>query len=68
MLNLEQLNLQYVTNDAGQRSAVILPLEQFYQLLEDLADLAIVAERRAEYTVAHDEVKDALRGDGILRD
>ena len=68
MLSIEQLNLQYVTNDAGQRSAVIVPLDQFYRLLEDLADLAIVAERREEHTVNHDHVKEALRRDGLLRD
>ena len=32
MLSIDQLNLQYVTNYAGQRSAVIVPIDQFYRL------------------------------------
>ena len=68
MLTIESLNLQYVTNDAGQRSAVIVPLDQFYQLLEDIADLAVVAERREEYSITHEQVKETLRRDGLLHD
>jgi hypothetical protein len=54
MLNMEQSNLQYVTNEAGEKTAVILPISEFEELLEDLQDLAAVAERRAEPTISHD--------------
>ncbi|MFH1635044.1 MAG: type II toxin-antitoxin system HicB family antitoxin [Chloroflexota bacterium] len=39
---------QYIVDSAGQRTAVILPIQQYELLLEDLHDLAVVAERREE--------------------
>ena len=48
MLALNELQAQYITDDAGKRSAVVIPIEQFNQLLEDISDLAVMAERREE--------------------
>jgi hypothetical protein len=59
---IEELKVQYITNDEGQRSAVVIPIEQFNQLLEDLADLAVIAERRDEPTISHAELKTMLSG------
>ena len=39
MLDLKQLKPQYVTNEAGERTAIILPIEEFQELLEDVEDL-----------------------------
>jgi len=36
---------QYVTDAAGHQTGVILPLGEYTELLEDLDDLATVAER-----------------------
>jgi PHD/YefM family antitoxin component YafN of YafNO toxin-antitoxin module len=49
--------LQYLTNKEGEKTAVIVPLEDFIKFMEDMEDLAAVAERREE-----------LRKDGILHD
>ena len=62
------LPVQYVTNEKGERTAVLLNLSDFEQLMEDLHDLAIVAERRDEPTIPHDEFVANLRKDGILQD
>ncbi len=59
---------QYVTDSLGRKTAVILPIEEYGELLEDLADLAVVAERREEPTVPHDKVLEELRNDGPLSD
>lgn len=61
-----QLREQYVIDAKGKKTAVLLPLERYEMLLEDLHDLAIVAERREEETVSLDEVKQRLREDGLL--
>lgn len=61
-----QLREQYVIDAKGKKTAVLLPLERYEMLLEDLHDLAIVAERREEETVSLDEVKRRLREDGLL--
>ncbi len=66
MVDLKQLEVQYVTNQAGERTAVILAWAKFQTLLEDLEDLAAVAERRAEPVIPHDELLAELRQDGLL--
>ncbi len=66
MINIEKLALSYVTNQSGEKTAVILPLKQFEELLEDIEDLAIVAERRDEPTISHEDVISELKQDGIL--
>lgn len=58
--------LQYVIDKAGSRTAVILPIAEFEELLEDLDDLAAVAERRDEPTVSHEEFVAELKRDGKL--
>lgn len=68
MLKLKELQVQYITDDAGVKSAVILPIEQFQELLEDLEDLAVVAERREEPTITHEELLAQLKQDGLLSD
>jgi hypothetical protein len=52
--------MQYVTNDAGKKTAVILPIEEFEELLEDIDDLAVLAERRDEPSLPHAEVLSKL--------
>ena len=63
---MRQDNLQYVTNQAGEKTAVILPIDEFEELLEDLQDLAIVAERRGEPSVSHEELLAELKRDGLI--
>ncbi len=59
---------QYIINDTGQKTAVILPINEYMELLEDLHDLAIVVERREEPTVSHEALLAELKRDGILSD
>ena len=66
MTQIRELQAQYVTNEAGEKTAVILPIEEFWELLEDLEDLAALAERRDEPTISFDEVKKRLKNDGLL--
>jgi hypothetical protein len=57
---------QFVVDHEGNRTAVIVPVEEYEQLLEDLHDLAVIAERRDEETLDFEEVKRRLRDDGLL--
>ena len=66
MLDLKGLHAQYVTNEAGERVSVILPLVDFQALLEDIEDLAAVADRRKEPTVSHEKLVEELKKDGLL--
>ena len=57
---------QYVVDAKGKKTAVILAIEDYEQLLEDLHDLAIVAERRVEQPISLAELKKRLNGDETL--
>ena len=54
MPEVSELNVQYITDQMGKKTAVILPIAEFEELLEDLADLVVVAERRDEPTISHE--------------
>jgi hypothetical protein len=45
---------------------VVLPIQEYQELLEDMEDLAALAERRDEPTVSHDELIAGLQRDGVL--
>jgi hypothetical protein len=58
--------VQYLTDEQGERTAVVLPLEEYEKLLEDLDDLAVIAERRNEPTIPHEQFVAELKRDGII--
>jgi hypothetical protein len=60
--------VQYVTDESGQKVSVLLPVQQFNELMEDIEDLAAVAERREEPPLTHEQVLEELKRDGFLHD
>ena len=65
MIN-KDLALNYITNEAGEKTAVILPIAQFEQLLENIEDLATVAQRRDEPTISHEDLLSELKQDELI--
>ncbi|MDP2767324.1 MAG: hypothetical protein Q8O41_07735 [Candidatus Methanoperedens sp.] len=63
---MQKFKEQYIVNEKGKKTAAILPIEKYEELLEDLHDIAIVAERRDEPTITIEELKERLRKDGLL--
>ena len=57
---------RYVDDEKEEKKAVILPIEEHEKLLEDLHDLAVIAERKDEQMVPLDEIIENLRKQGIL--
>jgi hypothetical protein len=57
---------EYVVKN-GKPTAVILPLAEYEELLEDLHDLAVIARRKDEPTIPLDEVKRRLKKHGAVR-
>jgi PHD/YefM family antitoxin component YafN of YafNO toxin-antitoxin module len=57
---------QFVVDAKGKKTGVILPLKRYQKLMEDLHDLAVVAERRAEAPITFEEMKRRLKKDGVL--
>jgi len=68
MLDVKQLEIRYVTNKAGDKMEVIMPIDDFRELMEDIEDLAAVAERREEPTIPHEKLLAELKEDGLLQD
>ena len=68
MINLQEMSVQYVTDTSGARNAVILSLDTFNALIEDIQDLATVAERLDEPTISHQQLMKVLKADGFLSD
>jgi hypothetical protein len=66
MSSIPVFHPEYVTDGDGNKKAVILPIAEYEELLEDLHDLAIVAERRNEPTVSDDQLTAELKRDGLL--
>ncbi len=52
---------QYLINAKGKKTGVILTLKQYRMLMEDLHDLAVVAERRKEKPISLTEMKRRLK-------
>ncbi|MFH1481786.1 MAG: hypothetical protein ABIG67_10995 [Pseudomonadota bacterium] len=65
-MKLKDLNPRYITNDSGEKISVILPISEFQELLEDIEDLATVAERRDEPTMSHEQLIMELKRDGLI--
>jgi PHD/YefM family antitoxin component YafN of YafNO toxin-antitoxin module len=58
--------VQYLTNDKGQKKAVVIPFEDYQELIEDLHDLSVIAERKDEPTISSSELKKRLKANGKL--
>ena len=37
---------KYIVDEKGNKSAVVLPIEEYNELLEDIHDLSVIAERK----------------------
>jgi hypothetical protein len=59
---------EYITDTEGNRKGVILPIEEYEELMEDIADLAVLAERREEPTISHEDLVADLKRNGYLPD
>jgi len=57
---------QYIVDSKGRKTGVLLSLEQYERLLQDLHDLVVVAERRDEKAISFNELKRRLKKDGLL--
>ena len=68
MDTMPQFHPEYVTDSNGNKKAVILPIEEYEDLLEDLQDLAVSADRKQEATISHEQLLAELNKDGLLPD
>ncbi len=57
---------RFITNETGEKMAVILDIEEYRKLLADLEDLRLIAERKDESSIPLDQVKKDLKANGLL--
>jgi hypothetical protein len=60
------MTTQFLTDDRGQKVAVVIPIADYESLMEDVSDLAAVAERRDDDRISLAELKEQLTSDGLL--
>ena len=62
---MSELRERHVVDRKGRKVAVVIPIKDYRRLLEDLHDLAVVAERRDEPTISLVELRRRLRAEGL---
>ncbi|MCA9932141.1 MAG: hypothetical protein KC419_26840 [Anaerolineales bacterium] len=60
--------IQFVTNSAGEKTAVMLDLKIYGELWEDIYDVLLAKERENEPRESLEDVKELLKADGKLDD
>lgn len=60
---MASIEKQFVVDEAGRKSAVLVPIDDYEVLLADLNDLALIAERRNEPTEPFDVVRARLEAE-----
>jgi len=66
MRSAPNMSTEFITDSNGKKKAVILSIAQYEELMEDLQDLAVMAERREEPTIPHTDVVAELKRNGYL--
>ena len=58
--------VQFITDNQGEKKGVIMDISDYQSLMEDIEDLAACAERRHEGTISHEDFLRELKEDGII--
>lgn len=57
---------RFIVDKNGKKRAVVLDIEEYQQLLEDLEDLRVIAERKKEPSVSLKELEKRLKQHALL--
>ena len=63
---MQSFTPKFITDEHGTKQSVVLSISVFQELVEDLEDLAAVAERREEPKTSHAEFLKELKIIGLL--
>ena len=56
-MELPMVEPKYIIDSDGNKTDVLLPYEDYIELMEDLEDLKALTDRKDEETIDHEEVK-----------
>ena len=60
------MDTKFIVDESGIKKAVILPVEDYEELLEDIHDLTVIADRKDEPTISLEDLKKRLKADGLI--
>jgi PHD/YefM family antitoxin component YafN of YafNO toxin-antitoxin module len=60
-MRIQEPAAEYIVDKKGHKKAVLLSVKQYDQLMEDLHDLSLVAERKNEKNLSLEEMKRRLK-------
>jgi hypothetical protein len=52
--------LQYIITESGTKISVVLPIEEYEKMAEDIHDLAVLAEQKEENSISLSDMKHLL--------
>jgi len=58
--------VQHIIDASENKIAVVAPIDEYNEVLEEPHDLAVIAERRNEPTVSFEGIKKRLKERGVL--
>lgn len=64
MIDISKLHPSYLTDEAGNRVSVVLPLDEFEAFLEDISDRIALAEAVREPAMSHEDFMKELEAEG----
>ena len=53
-------SVHFITNESGEKISVVLPIDEYKKMIEDLHDLAVIAQRNDEGTISLADMKKQL--------
>ncbi len=65
---MAQVKKQFLVDENGEKTSVLLPIQEYEALMEDIQDLAVIAERRDEPRMPVDAVKERLGRKAVRRE
>jgi len=58
---------QYVIDEDGKKISIVLSIDEYDKMIEDIHDLAVVSERRDEEEIEHKSVISKLKKEGLIK-
>ncbi len=65
-IRVKNTKLEYITDIKGKKTKIVMPIEEYENLLEDLHDLSVIAGRKKENLLTFDNILNGLKRDGSL--
>lgn len=65
-MTIDITDTQYLVDGTGAKTAVFVPIQIWENLLEDIEDLKVIAERKDEPLISHESLVAELKKDGRL--